>query len=44
MTLADIIILIVTAGIIFGIIYQMVKHKDEKACKVCSYSQNKITK
>ena len=44
MTLADVIILIIVGLIIGGIIFQMVRTKDKKACKTCSYSKNIIKK
>jgi len=40
MTLADIIILTITATILFLIIYKMVKHKDEDICQRCAYAKN----
>jgi len=42
MTLADIIILVCVGLIFFGIIYHMIKHKNEKVCQTCAYAKNKF--
>jgi hypothetical protein len=40
MTLADFIIVLITTVILFLIIYNMVKHKDESICRRCAYAKN----
>jgi uncharacterized membrane protein YuzA (DUF378 family) len=39
MTLADFIIVSITGVILFLILYQMFKHKDEDVCKGCAYAK-----
>jgi len=38
-TLADVIILLLTGLILFLIIFKMVKHQDEGVCKRCAYAK-----